>query len=109
MEQIRKILENIENASREVIHFTDNGDFHHNTPYEHGLSILKNGILTNANQQKHGIIRPKDVDIYGHNLPIDTANGNNKISLARMVDEIPYYGQDTKYGRFYCIKSITKR
>lgn len=100
MEQIRKVLETIKNTSKEVIPFRDNGDFHHNSPYEHGLSILKNGILINAHQSKHGVIRPTHVLLQGNTLPIDTANGNEKISLARMVDEIPYYGQDTKYNSY---------
>lgn len=100
MEQIRKVLETIKNTSKEVIPFQDKGDFHHNSPYEHGLSILKNGILINDHQAEHGFDRPTHVEMYGYLLPIDTANGNDKISLARMVDEIPYYGQDSKYDSY---------
>lgn len=100
MEQIRNILETIKSTSKEVIPFQDNGDFHHNSPYKHGLSILKNGILINAHQSEHGVIRPTHVEVHGSTLPIDTANGNEKISLARMVGEIPYYGQDTEYNSY---------
>lgn len=100
MEQIKKVLENIKNTSSKVIAFSDKGDFHHNAPYEHGLSILKNGILTNANQSKYGINRPTHVNILGYMMPIDTTNGNDKISLARMIDEEPYDGQDFMYDAY---------
>ena len=100
MEQVKKVLENIENASREVVSFQDRGDFHHNSPYEHGLSILQNGILTNAHQSKHGIIRPTHVNILGYMMPIDTTNGDDKVSLARMIDEYEYDGQDFMYDAY---------
>jgi len=100
MKQIREVLENIKRTSEEVTPFQDNGDFHHNSPYEYGVSILKNGILTNAHQSRYGIKRPTHVNNHGYLLPIDTSNGNDNISLARMVDEIPYYGQDFEYDSY---------
>ena len=56
--------------------------------------------MINAHQKKCGIIRPSEVSMYGQIIPVDTANGNEKISLGRMVDEVPYYGQDTKYDSY---------
>ena len=96
--KIEEALKELIETSDDKTSFVESDVFHHNAPYEAGLSILKNGILPASMQNERGISnRDEHVFIDGNKMDIGTVNGYNDISISRVYGEHPYYDQDFGY------------
>lgn len=95
LEYIRDIL----NSYKLKLSIVNTDNYHHNSRYDLGASIIKNGIMSLNDQNKNGIIKlsKEKLDLMGDIS--SHVNGNNGISLSK-VGLTDLYRDEDEYDPF---------